>query len=108
MAPPGTKVLAHLKPGQRPTWVLHGEQGWITGPAPDHYRCLTCYFPIKKLERQMDTVILYPTVIPFPKVKIEKLRQTAADIITVLTDPPSTTTPSLQAVDPVRNGLHQL
>lgn len=33
------------------------------------------------------------------------LKQAAEDIITILTTPPSTTTPSLQAGDPVRNAL---
>ena len=36
MAPPSTKVMAHLKPGQRLTWEIHGEQGYTTGPAPEH------------------------------------------------------------------------
>ena len=33
------------------------------------------------------------------------LKQAATDIITILTNPPSTTTPSLEAGDPVRNAL---
>ena len=46
---------------------------------------------------------------PFPKSKIEDfLRQEANRIITILTNIPSTTTPSLQAGDPIRNGLLQL
>ena len=86
--------------------ALHGEQGWATGPALHHYRCLTYYFPRKKIERQVDTVNFFPTVIPFPKVKIEDfLRQDVNAIIKNLTDPPSTTTPSLQAGNPIRNGL---
>ena len=45
----------------------------------------------------------------FPKSKIKDfLRQAATDMITMLTDSPSTTAPSLQAVDPIRNGLLQL
>jgi len=31
---PGTKVLAHLKPGQQSMWALHGEQRWTTGATP--------------------------------------------------------------------------
>ena len=70
MAPPVTKVLAHLKLGQRPTWTLHGEQGWTTCPALHHYRFLTCYFPRENMERQVGKVTFFPTVILFPKVKI--------------------------------------
>ena len=44
MAPPGTKVLAHLKPGQRSTWTLHWEEGWTTGPVLHHYRCIHVTF----------------------------------------------------------------
>ena len=48
-------------------------------------------------------------MIPFPKVNMKYfLRQAATDIITMLTDPPSTTTPSLQAGDPIKNTLLQL
>ena len=61
------------------------------------------------MERQIDTVTFSPAVTLFSKVKIEDfLRQAVNDIITILTDPPSTTTPSLQAGDPIRNGLLQL
>ena len=48
-------------------------------------------------------------MIPFPSVNIDDyLRQAATDIITILTSPPSTTTPTLQAGDPVRNALLEL
>ena len=45
-------------------------------------------------------------MIPYPKVNLEDfLRQAAMDIISILTAPPSTTTPSLQAGDVTRNAL---
>ena len=37
MAPPGTKVLTHLKPNQQGTWAFHAAEGWYTGPALEHY-----------------------------------------------------------------------
>ncbi len=40
--------------------------------------------------------------------EINFLKQAATDIITILTRSPSTTTPSLQAGDPVRNALLEL
>ena len=50
-----------------------------------------------------------PTSIPFPEVKLQDyLRQAANDIILILTLPPSPTTPSLEAGDPVRNALVNL
>ena len=43
IAPPGTKVLDHLKPDQRGTWAYHTAEGCYTGPALDHYRCYTVW-----------------------------------------------------------------
>ena len=45
LAPPGTRTIAHIKPTVRGTWELNGESGWYVGPALDHYRCVTVYFP---------------------------------------------------------------
>ena len=54
----------------------------------------------------MDTVTFSPTVVPFPKVSTDDfLRQAATDIITILTEPPSSTTPTLEAGDGTRNAL---
>ena len=43
MAPPGTRVVIHEKPGNRASWAPHGSKGWYVGPAPHHYRCWTVY-----------------------------------------------------------------
>lgn len=48
IAPPGTKIVAHVKPSVCGTWDLNGEQGWYVGPSPDHYRNVNCYFPTKQ------------------------------------------------------------
>ena len=39
LAPPGTKVAVHIKPGNRPSWGHHVELGYYVGPAMEHYRC---------------------------------------------------------------------
>ena len=109
MAPPGTKVIVHLDPKTRGTWELNGDVGWYVGPALDHYRCVTCYFPRTKTTRICDTVTFLPHDIPIPKVSLEDhLRQAADDIVDILTQPPSTTTPSLQAGDQVRNAILEI
>ena len=106
LAPPGTKIVTHIKPNNRGTWELNGEVGWYVGPSMRHYRCVKCYFPRTKTDRDCDTVTFFPTSVPFPQVKlVDFLKHAATDIITILTSPPSTTTPSLQAGDPVRNAL---
>jgi hypothetical protein len=109
LAPPGTKIVAHLKPEQRRTWELNGEAGWYVGPALNHYRCVECYFPRTRTVRICDTVTFFPTTVPFPEVKLEDfLKQVATDIITILASPPSTTTPTLQAGDAVHNALQNI
>ena len=64
LAPPGTKVVAHDTPDKRATWALNGETGWTVGPAPDHCRCIICFFPRTGSEQQCDTVTYFPTIIP--------------------------------------------
>ena len=66
MAPPGTRVVAHVHPTQRGTWELNGEIGWYVGPALNHYRCVTCYFPRTRATRVCETVTFLPHDIPFP------------------------------------------
>ena len=109
MAPPGTKVVAHVHPSKRGSWDLNAEVGWYVGPSMKHYRCVDCYFPRSRMSRHCDTVEFIPHDIPFPSVKLKDyLIQSADDIISLLTYPPSNTTPSLQEGDPVRNALLEL
>ena len=76
------------------------------GPALNHYRCATCYFPKTRSTRVCDTVIFLPTTIKFHEVRlVDHLQQAASDIVTILIHPPSTIVPSLHAGDPVRNSL---
>ena len=109
LTPPGSKVVAHIKPTARNSWDLNGSIAYYVGSAQLHYCCVTCYFPRTKSERICDTVKFISNVIPFPKTTIDDyLRQATADIIYILEKPPSTTYPSLTAGDPVRNALHDL
>ena len=109
LAPPGTKIVAHIKPQNRNSWDLNGAVGFYIGPALAHYRCITGYFPKTKSERVCDTVQYISNTIAIPKTNIDDyLRQSATDIIDILTKPPSSTYPSLSAGDPIRNGLLEL
>ena len=62
------------------------------------------------MTRDCDTVAFFPTIIPFPEVKLQDyLCQAAGNIISILTlTPASTITPSLEASDPVRNAFVNL
>ena len=55
----------HSKPDQRASWDYHGLEGFYVSPAPDHYRCLTCYFPKTKSEVIADTVKFIPRYISY-------------------------------------------
>ena len=109
LAPPGTKVLVHHKPSHRHSWDPHGQEGFYIGPSLHHYRCVKCFIPSSRAEVNSDTVAFFPHDIPFPEVKIDDfLRQAATDIITILTHPPPTTVPSLQAGDSTKNAILEL
>ena len=51
IVPPGTRVLAHEAADQRFTWSPNGEEGWSIDTAPEHYRCIKCYFPTTRAEK---------------------------------------------------------
>ena len=54
-------------------------------------------------------VIFFPKAIPFPEIKLDDfLKKAATDIITLLTTPSSSTTPSLQAGNATRNALLEI
>lgn len=106
IAPPGTKIVAHVKPSVHGTWDLNGEKGWYIGPSLNHYRNVHCYFPKKRTTRHVDTVEFFPHSIPFPEVKLKDfLQQAAMDIVDLLTNPTQTYIPSLKTGDPFHNAL---
>ena len=108
LAPPGTKVVVHLKPDQRASWAYHGEEGWYVGPSMEHYRCVKCYIPASGRVRDVDTLQFFPTTIPFPKIDpIDYLTQAASDIV-VLLQQPTTNLPFLSYGDKTKNALLQI
>ena len=109
LAPPGTKVFSHTKPYVRKSWDTNGEVGWYVNAAPNHYRCVTCYFPRTRQERITDTVTFIPHAIAFPSVNvIDFLRQTATDIVSILKAPPNNIIPNLEAGDQTYNALLEI
>ena len=108
LAPPGTRIILHLKPEKRPSWGFHGEDGWYIGPSLKHYRCVKCFIPQTGREKDADTVEFFPHSIPFPIETTDScLRQAATDIVELLRKrKPSY--PSLQYGDEVKNALSQI
>jgi hypothetical protein len=66
IAPPGIRVLVHVKPENRTTWAAHADEGWYIGPASEHYRCYRVYMTETKAERITDTIEWYPTKTTLP------------------------------------------
>ncbi|KAI2506705.1 Reverse transcriptase (RNA-dependent DNA polymerase) [Fragilaria crotonensis] len=66
IAPPGIRVLVHVKPAERTTWSPHGADGWYTGPALESYRCYTVWLWDTRATRVCDTLSWFPTKITMP------------------------------------------
>jgi hypothetical protein len=67
-APPGCKIIAHEKPGNRLTWAPHGERGYSLGPAMHHYWCQNVYITTTASERIVDTLELFPHNYQMPQL----------------------------------------
>ena len=59
-APPGTKVIIHLKPTIRKSWAPRGQYGWYIYRAKDHYRCYNIYIPETRALIQPEKVEFLP------------------------------------------------
>ena len=66
LAPPGMRVVAHVKPAQRESWAPHGLDGFYVGPALDHYRCYKVWVIKTETVRITDTVAWHPHNIIIP------------------------------------------
>ena len=71
LAPPGTKVMVHMKPEQQASWDPNAKLGWYIGPSLHHYRCLKCFMPQTRTEIDADTIAFIPHTIPIPETKVE-------------------------------------
>jgi hypothetical protein len=95
LAPPGTRVVVHVTPEQRPNMAPHGVDGWYVGPSPEHYRCYKSYIASTFGIRDALTVDWFPYNVPFPKVTTnEYLRKTGTDMLTLLQGTQATPIPS--------------
>ena len=45
LAPLESLVIAGTTPSHRASWAPHGTRAWVTGPAMNHYRCLSLHVP---------------------------------------------------------------
>ncbi|KAI2490112.1 Reverse transcriptase (RNA-dependent DNA polymerase) [Fragilaria crotonensis] len=90
LAPPGIRVLVHIKPSERTTWSPHGADGWYTGPALESYRCYTVWL-WKLATRICDTLTCHHEA-------LVQLTSILTSLTTDKSDPPPT---SITAVEPI-------
>ena len=108
IAPPGTKVEMHLKPGNRPSFGYHSQSGWYVGPAMQHYRCYKIYVPSTSSERIADTVEFFPTRLKMPASSaLDKATQAVEDLLTTLRNP-EPSSPFFEFGNEQRNALNKL
>ena len=87
----------------------HGVGGWYVGPSIEHYRCHKCYIPSTFGIRDTLTVDWFPHNVPFPKVTANKyLRQTAANMLTLIQDKTAHLIPSLTYGSNITNAYIQI
>lgn len=106
MALPGTKVIVHENPSKRASWDLNGDTGWCVGPSMNHYCWIQCFIPRTRSVVDSDKVEFFPHSIPFPSVTLkDMLTQAATDIMSILSNLPKTTVPSIQDGEPINNKI---
>jgi Reverse transcriptase (RNA-dependent DNA polymerase) len=89
LAPPGVRVLAHARTGERGTWATHAFEAWYIGPALDHYRCFTVWATKSRKPRIVNQVVWFPPK-TFPKLTSgDLLRATIEDLKALLLHPPT-------------------
>jgi len=80
-APPGTKILAHVRPEDRKSWAVHTAKGYYIGPTMNHYRCHRVWIQATNSERIAQTLVWYPHNMKMPiphTVASSSLQQTTS------------------------------
>jgi hypothetical protein len=87
-APPGCKIIAHEKPGNKRTLAPHGQHDDSLGPAMHHYRCQNVYISTTASARIVDTFELFPHNYQMPKLlSTNQLLMAAKDMMDALQNP---------------------
>ena len=63
LGPLGCRILCHEKPDDRPSWGLHGKEGFYVGPTQDHYRCYDVLLSETGRVRTTDTLSWHPDLL---------------------------------------------
>lgn len=108
LAPPGIRVLVHIKPSERTTWSPHGADGWYTGPALESYRCYTVWLWDTRATRICDTMTWFPTKVTMPLASSNDLILAGVHDIVQALQNPSSGSPLAPLTDSHHETLRQL
>ena len=109
LAPPCTRVVAHISPNQRINMAPHGVDECFVGPYLHHYRCNTCYILSTHGVQYIMTINWLPSTVPLPKVSTyDYLRKTSEDMLGILQYKETTRLPSLTHEYPITNEFIQI
>jgi hypothetical protein len=88
IAPPGTRVVAHVKPDARQSWDPHGEEGCCIGPALQHCRNCRVWVIESQSMRTSDTLAWFPHNKCMPTATSLNIMQAAlTDILHAIKNP---------------------
>ena len=71
IAPLGSPIIIHTKPGNRRSWDYRGRRGFIIGPADEHYRCFGVVDATTKASLISDTIEVLHDYLTQPEVTAE-------------------------------------
>ena len=108
IAPPGIRVLVHVKPHDRTTWSPHGEDGWYIGPALESYRCYNVWVWATRSTRICDTLSWFPTKVTMPLASSNDLILAGIQDIVHALNNPSPGSPLAPLTDSHHHALRQL
>ena len=87
-APPGTKVIVHIKTKIRKSWAPMGQYGWYIDRDNDHYRCYKLYIPETRALIQPEKVEFLPQNCKMPfQSSAENATIAATELIHALRNP---------------------
>ena len=89
IAPPGTQMLMHEKPGRRRTWALNAKKAWYLGPCFKHYRSVRGLVPSTGGERISDTYRFKHHAIDIPQLTpADRILEAAKQLKTAIQQQP--------------------
>jgi hypothetical protein len=107
-APPGCKIIALEKTGNRRTWAPHGQHEYSLGPAMHHYRCQNVYISTTSSERIIDTLEFFPHTYQIPQLSSTYRLIMAANDMTDALQNPHPEVPFAQIGDDTVSALAEL